>query len=92
MGVGSFAANSLILLFEGLIKGFYYVIVKIFPSLVIYIGLPLFLGGCVISGGFALAILILLTAGSGFYMKFVQKTAITPPLNISTGKLTQMIK
>ena len=75
-----------------IIKAYYYFVRYGVPFLVKYIGLPMFLGGMVVSGGFALGILILLLGGSSFYYKFIKKTSMVPPLNLKTGKLMEKIK
>ena len=92
MSLGWRLADFVTALFEFIIKIVYYTFRYILPWLVMFIGLPLFLGGCLIAGGFSLALLILLTGGIGFYLKFVKKTALTPPLDLSTGKIRQKVQ
>ena len=86
-----FCGNFMVWIVINIIKLYYYFIRYALPFLVKYLGIPLFLGGIIVSGGFALGLLVLLVGGTSLYYKFVKKTALVPQLDLKTGKLRSII-
>ena len=59
----------------------YYFYVHILPFLIKYIGIPMFLLGCAISGGFAISFLFIIIGGFALYSMYIKKLwNISPPI------------
>lgn len=66
----------------------YYFYVHILPFMIKYIGIPMFLFGCAISGGFAISFLFIIIGGSFIYYTYVKKIiSISPPVIKRRDKL-----
>ncbi len=54
----------------------------VLPFLVRYIGVPLFIGGCLLALGFSGAVLIVIVAGTILYFKYIKKITMINPLTM----------
>lgn len=75
----------------GLVQGFGYLIYYFYgvllPFLVKYIGIPLFVGGCLLALGFSGGIFITIIAGVVLYYKYIKKVSIINPLTLAKKEL-----
>ena len=79
--VAEIIARVIIKIIEWIGIALYYFYVKILPFIVKYIGIPMFLLGCAISGGFAASFLFLIVGGSLLYYTYIKKIlSINPPI------------
>ena len=79
--VAEVIARVIIKIIEWIGIAMYYFYVKILPFIVKYIGIPMFLLGCAISGGFAASLLFLIVGGSLLYYTYIKKIlSINPPI------------
>jgi len=79
--VAEVIARVIIKIIEWIGIALYYFYVKILPFIVKYIGIPMFLLGCAISGGFAASFLFLIVGGALLYYTYIKKIlSINPPI------------
>ena len=74
-------ARVILGIIEWIAKAIYIFYTKILPFAIKYIGIPMFIFGCAISGGFAVSFLLLLVGGGVMYFKYIKKMLyINPPI------------